>query len=149
MSWSGTGHGIELPRPGDALQVMDSAVVERDARPRDEVAHGARRQNLAGPSQGRHARTGMDGDPAHPILRDLDLSGVQPGADLDADRTQPIANRAGAADGARRAVECREEAVAGGVDLTAAGALELGSHDGVVRRAQVAPRRVTERRCAL
>src|SRR5579862_1986734 len=48
------------------------------------------------------------------------------------------------ADGPRRAIEGREEAIAGGVELLSAETGELASHDRVVLREQVAPLPVAE-----
>ena len=45
------------------------------------------------------------------VAADLALSGVQPGANLDAERLHRVANRHRAADRSLRAVEHRQEAV--------------------------------------
>ena len=68
----------------------------------------------------------------------------KPGAHFDAQRLHRVANCHGAADRSLRAVERREEAVAGGVDLAAAKTGQLRPHDGVVRVEQRAPVAVTD-----
>ena len=60
--------------------------------------------------------------------RPLDLARVNARAHLEPELGQAVADRERAADRARRAVEQRQEPVAGGVDLLAAEALELAPH---------------------
>ena len=55
--------------------------------------------------------------PTHRVAVDLHLARVDADPDLDAELAYRLRDRPGAADCARRTVECREEAVAGGVDL--------------------------------
>ncbi len=56
----------------------------------------------------------------------------------------PSDDRRGAPDRARRAVECREHAVTGHVDLVPAKARELGAHEAMVLGEQVLPGAVAE-----
>ena len=74
-------------------------------------------QHLARPPARRPARRCGRRSRASPSSRPLDLAGVHAGPDLEAERPDRVADRRGAADRPRRAVEEREEAVAGGVDL--------------------------------
>ena len=84
------------------------------------------------PGQCGHARADVHGDPADVIAADLTLAGVQPGAHLDAQRPDRVADRHRAADRSLRAVEHREEAVSRSVHLAASKPSELRPDDGVV-----------------
>jgi hypothetical protein len=78
-------------------------------------------------------------DPTNVITADLALTGVQPGAHLEAERLHRVADRHRAADRSLRAVEHREEAVARRVHLAAPKAGQLRPHDGIVRIKQRMP----------
>src|SRR5438132_961535 len=86
----------------------------------------------------------MDRDAADFVPDQLALPSVQPCSDLDAEPGQLAAHGAGAADSASGAVKSGEKAVAGGVDLTAAEALQLLADDLVVGLEEVAPAFVAE-----
>jgi hypothetical protein len=60
----------------------------------------------------------MHADTADAVAADLALAGVQPGTHLAAERLHRVANCHGAPNRSLRAVESREEPVAGCVDLT-------------------------------
>ena len=78
-------------------------------------------------------RADVHADPADVIATDFALSGVQPGAHLDAERLHRVTDRHRAADRSLRAVEHREETVSRRVHLAAPEARQLRPHDGVVR----------------
>src|SRR3954471_5053369 len=86
----------------------------------------------------------MNRDASDVVAHQLDLAGVQPGTDLESQGTDTVADRDRATDRARRAIEGREESVAGRVDLPAAMALELTSDKTAIRVQQVAPPSVTD-----
>ena len=86
----------------------------------------------------------VDGDASHLPVDDLALARVKAGADLEAELSDALGDRAGAADRARRAVERGEEPVAGLVELSAPKAAELPSNESVVRFENLAPARVAE-----
>src|SRR5918912_4581027 len=137
---------IDLPRPGDALQLVLAALLEGDPGAGDEVAHRARDEHLARPRERRDARPRVDGDPAHLPVRELALAGVQAGAQLDAEPPHRLLDRVGGADRPRRPVEGGEEAVAGRVDLAPAVAGELRADRRLVRLEQLAPAAVARLR---
>jgi hypothetical protein len=74
----------------------------------------------------------VDGEAGDLVPEELDLTGVKPGAHLEPEGPHAVAHGAGAADSARGAVEGGQEAIARGVDLTAAEPAELAPDDGVV-----------------
>ena len=78
----------------------------------------------------------------------LDLTGVDPGADVEAERRERLPDREPTPDRPGRPVEQREEPVARRVDLLARVAGELTTHRRGVGD-QVGPRRVSELRRAL
>jgi len=83
--------------------------------------------------------------------RALDLTRVEPGADLRPVGLGAVGNRGGAADGTPSAVEEGKEAVARGRDLQAAEAVELAPHavavacENLLPRGVAQPRRLNER----
>src|SRR5687768_12266551 len=114
-------HGEETPLAGDALQRPRAAVLELDPRSHDEVFHRARDQDLVRRSGGHDPSRQGACDPADVVAAQLHLAGVQPGPDLDAEPPPDfLADLAGAADRARRAVERREDAVSRRLDAPAA-----------------------------
>src|SRR3954468_18433591 len=84
----------------------------------------------------------MDGDPAELSINDLALTGVQARSDLDPQLGDLPADRRSAAYATRRPIERREEPVAGGVQLTAAMASQLSSHNRVVALHDLPPSRI-------
>lgn len=72
------------------------------------------------------------------------LAGVQASSQLGADLGDCVADRAGAADRPRGAVERREEPVRGRVELPPAEARELRSHGFVVASDEVVPGAIAE-----
>jgi hypothetical protein len=80
-----------------------------------------------------HARGDVDRDAADIVAHHLDLAGVHAGADLEIERPHCPHDLLGTAHGARRAVEQRQEAVAGGLHFAATMALQLGANSHVMR----------------
>src|SRR5579864_8029772 len=91
----------------------------------------------------------MDGDSPDLAVHELALAGVEAGAHLDSEPAHALRDRARAADRPRRAVEAREEAVTGRVELLAAEAGELGTDDPVVVGDELFPPAVAELGCLL
>ena len=122
----------QTPLAGDALEDMRPVVEKVKAGTRDEVLYRARHEDLAGRRLRHHARASMDGDAGKLVVNALALSGVKADAGLDTEASHRVADTLGAADGASRAVEAREEAVSGRVDLTPSVELELVANDRMV-----------------
>src|ERR1700716_2628595 len=74
---------------------------------------------------------------------------VDPGTDLQTQAAHLAYDRASTADAAGRPVEGRQEAVAGGINLTTAEPGELLTDDGVVAVEQIPPPPVAQRDCPL
>ena len=70
---------------------------------------------------------------------------MQPGPDLEVERTERVADATRQPDGSGRPVERGEEAVAGGVELATLETGELAAYDGVVPLEELPPGRVAER----
>ena len=96
----------------DALQRMCPTVLERDPRTRDEVLHSPGHEDLARPGQG----SDVHADAPHVTVSELHLPGVHASADLDVECTDAVADGLSRLDASRRAVEGREQAIAGGLD---------------------------------
>src|SRR5690606_2740790 len=111
---------------------------------RDQVLDRARNQHLTRPRRGRDAGRDVDGDAADVVAGDGDLAGVEPGAQLEAERARLLAQRDRAADRARRTVEGGEKAVARVLHLAAAEACERAARRVAVPIKQGAPSAVAE-----
>ena len=99
---------------------------------RDELLRRGGDENLAGLRHCHGARGHVDGDASQAVIRDLGFARVQPGAQRDADRGGTLDNGLRALDRPCQAVEGREEAVAGSLDLVSAEALQLLADDAMV-----------------
>ena len=87
----------------------------------------------------RDACSGVDGDAGDLAVDELALARVEPRADVEAEVAHSLDDRLGAADGACRPVEGRQEAVAHGVHLLAARPRELRPDERVVLLEQLTP----------
>jgi hypothetical protein len=116
-----------------------AAVAEAQAGAGHQVLHGARYQNLTGTGERGDARTNVNGNAADIVANNLALAGMQAGANLNPQRPYFFGYCAGAAHAARRTVERGENAVAGGLDFTAAKASKVTADRRVVMFEQVAP----------
>src|SRR5438876_3093232 len=94
----------------------------------DEIAHRARDEDLVRARRGHDPCGCVHVDPARLAVMDLALADVQTGARLEPDGLGRVSDRISASDRLSRAVEGREEAVAGRVDLMAAVSRELATH---------------------
>src|SRR5262249_4316775 len=98
-----------------------------------------RHEHLAWSGQRSHAGADDHGDAAELLSDDLALARVQAGPDLEAEVAHRALDRGRAADRADRAVEGREEAVPGRVELAALKAVELRADDPMVTLDEVRP----------
>jgi hypothetical protein len=123
---------------------MRAPVDKGDSRSGNEILDRARYQDLARVRPPGDAGADMDRDAAALGAHRFALAGVHAGTDLEAEGATAAADRLGTADGAGRPVEGREKAVARGVDLAAAEALELAPGDAVEAVEQLVPARIAE-----
>jgi hypothetical protein len=77
----------------DALQQVHAAVFEGDVGPGDQVPHGSRDKDLAGIGRRHHSSGDVHGDTADIVPAQLDLAGVQPRSELEADAGQFLPER--------------------------------------------------------
>src|SRR5215218_3034426 len=98
---SSIGDSVQPPFAGNALQLVYSALLELDARARDEVLDGLRDQHLPRPRQRSDARARVDREAAHLVAVELAFAGVDARADLEPTVRNRIANRGRTPDGAR------------------------------------------------
>src|SRR5829696_4527435 len=111
---------------------MHASISEPQSRSRDEILHGPRRQHLARSGQRRDPSGRVDGDTANIVPDAFDLSGVDPGADLETQTPDSFGDGHGTPDRASRPVEGGEEAVPRRVDLLSAEVNEFGPHSLVM-----------------
>ena len=120
--------GVETPFAWYALELDGAALLEGDARPRDEIPDRARDEHLAGLGLGGDPRTDVYGDATDLLLQKLAFARVQSGPNLEPEFAQTVPDCAGAVNRTRRAVEGCEEPVPGRFDLPAPEPSELRSH---------------------
>lgn len=114
-----------MPLARHTFKRVGAAIVEAEVGAGDQILDRAGDEDLARPRQRGYPRPDMHRDPADAIWSYLDLAGVQPRADLKAERPHRLADAAGTANRPRRAVEGCEEAVSRRVDFGASVALQL------------------------
>src|SRR5581483_9889804 len=106
ISASGIGsryqRGIEPPLAGNPLQLGHAAVLEAEPGAGDEVLDRLGDQNLARCRLARDPRSDRNRDSGHLAVEELALTRVHAGAELEPELRDCVANRAGAADRARR-----------------------------------------------
>ena len=88
-------------------------VLQGDVGAHDQVADGPGGQDVAGLGGRQHPSRDVDRDAADVAVSKLDLAGVQPGSDLDADAAQLVSERGRAADAPSGAVEGGQDAITG------------------------------------
>ncbi len=115
---AGLCHREQPPLPRRALQLMHAALGELQAGADHQLLDRARDADFAGGGQGADAGADVHGHAGDVVVDELDLAGVDAGA--DGEGGEGVADGGGAADGAGGAVEGGEEAVAHGLDLAAA-----------------------------
>src|SRR5512132_493957 len=129
----------ELPLVGDAFERVGAAISERDARAANKVDDGARDKDFVRPRERLDSLGDVDGDAADVVTAQLDFPSVEAATHTDADGEERIANGAGAAHRSPRPIEGRQEAIAGGSDLSAAEAFEFAAGEAVVGCEQLGP----------
>src|SRR5919106_2682415 len=127
MSASGIGDSIDRPCARNALELLGAAGLEDDPRACDEVLHGAGHEDLAGARVCRDARADDHGQARRLPIDELALAGMDPGAQLQAQRLRLQDDRPRARDRPGGAVEPREDPVARAVHLGTSVALDLAT----------------------
>jgi hypothetical protein len=123
------------------------AIIEAEICAGDEVAHGGGDENAAALSQFRDARRDVHGHAADLAALDLDLAGMESGSHGDPNRTHPIDDRRGAADGTGWAIEGREKAIAKSLNLAPAVTREFLTDSLIVPIEQTAPLAIPDLDC--
>ena len=109
----------------------------------DEVAHRPGHKHLIWVRPAADTSCQVDAKSTDVVAPQLDLAGVNAGADVQAGRGECVADCGGGGDGPAGAVECCEGAVTGRLDQAAASGEDLSTHDVVMVVQQPPPRVVT------
>src|SRR5437870_2731549 len=141
---SGPPNGEQAPLAGDASQRMRPAVLECDAGSGHQVLHRGGDEHLARSGHGRDPRADMDGDAAHPISDQLDLTGVHARPYLHPDPAHRLNDGFGAEDRPSRAIEGRQEPISRRIHLSAPKAGQLSANQDMVPLEEVLPAPVAE-----
>ena len=88
-----------MPPVGDALQFVFAGVFELQPRARGEVFDRGAHENLPGACERADPGAQVDREAVDAVAGEFDLTGVAPGADLQAELADGRAERLGAADG--------------------------------------------------
>ena len=118
---------------------MRSAWRECDACARREIFDHTGDENFAGPAQGGDPRPDMHRNAGEVAALHVALARVHAGADLEPERADGLGDGQRAANRAGRAVEVRDEAVAGRLRFAPSVTLDELADHRVVPRQQVAP----------
>src|SRR4029077_9417607 len=137
-------NGEQPPFARYALEVVRTAIDELKSGARDQIFDRARYHHLVRSCDRGDARRDMHRDSANVAANQLTLAGMQPSANLQAQRLHLFAHRAGATHGARRAVEGGKQTVACGVHLVGAERGQFFPQHRVVVAEHLAPSRVTQ-----
>ena len=140
---------VDPPLPRHALELVTTALLEPEARPRFGVHDGARHEDFAGSRDRRDARSDVYGQAADIPHLVLDLPHVEAAPDLEAELADRVPDRVGAGERAGGAVEDDEESVARRLHLAAGEPLEPAPDDGVMAVEEGVPRLVAHTRSAL
>jgi hypothetical protein len=120
----GVRHRQQLPVALDALEPVNSPVLQGDAGPGHQIVHGPGDQDFSGCCGGHDAGGDVHPDAAHVAVAQLDSAGVQPRPDFDSQPTQVLGECDRAADRPYRAVEGGQDPVAGALDQPPAEGLD-------------------------
>src|SRR6266478_6681471 len=131
--------GEETPRLGHAAEVVAATICEAQAGARHQIFDRGRHDHLARSGGVHHAGGNVHPDARHVLAPELYLAGMESGADLDAERLHAGRDRLGATDGARRAVEGGQDAVAGVLHQPPTIPLQLSTDEGVVLVEEIFP----------
>ena len=123
---------------------MLAPILEEDSRTGDKVSDSRGDEHLTRCRKGGYPGTGMDGDSRDLIPEQLTFARVNTDSKLEPEGVHGVTDGDSATDRARRSIEGRKEAVAGGVDLPPAEALQLTPHGHMVAFEQVHPALITE-----
>src|SRR5688572_15785486 len=140
------GGGEQAPAIRNPLELVRAAIGEAKAGARHEILHGARYEHLSRLGDAGDARSNVHREASNLAADLLALAGMHAGADVDAEWPHRIADPERATDGACRAVERGEEAIAGRVDLPPSVAVQLPSDQIVVGLQDFAPTAITQLR---
>jgi hypothetical protein len=132
-----------VPAVGDTLEVVIAYVFEHEAGANGEVLHGRRGPDLIRPRQLRNPRTDVYGDALDVCPDELDLAGVAPRPDAEADGPDSERDRHGAADGSGRTVG-RQEPVSSRVNVAPPVLGNPAPRDIVVGGEQILPSTISE-----
>jgi hypothetical protein len=138
--------GEHLPRPADALELVATAVLERQPGAVDEVASRARGEDVGGSGEGEKAGGPMHGDAPDVVADDLDLARVDGGPDLEVESRSVVPDGPGTGDRPSRGIEPGKEAVIGRLDLDAGEPVEGATNAIVVSGKQGPPASISEAR---
>jgi hypothetical protein len=134
----------ELPVARDTLEAVGAAIGEAEAGACDEVADDGGDEHVSRSRRRGHPRADVHRDPAHASSLVLDFAGVQPGVDVKAEAARGVTHGAGAAHGALRRIEDREEAITGSIDLLTAEPRQLPPDEGLIALLGVMPAPVAQ-----
>src|SRR5262249_30266672 len=109
-----------------------------------QVLDGAGDEHLGGRGGRYYPRPDVHGDAPYVVVRQFALARMKAGPDLDPERANLIADRAGAVDRTGGSIEGRQAAVPHRVGLSAPMPLEFSSDDPVVRVEERAPRTIAQ-----
>src|SRR3990170_3565018 len=135
---------MQSPKLGHAFELMIATILERETRPGGELTGGGRHQDLTRLCHSHHPGSDVNGQPTHVAGDQLDFSRVDTDPDHEVLTRRRTYQGLTTPDGTARAVEARQEPIAGGDDLMTAVTVELEAGRLVVRAQHVFPVSITQ-----
>src|SRR5687768_1982775 len=135
---------VERPHSRNSLELVVSALLEGDARARDEVLHRSGHEHFARGGERRDSSPGDHGDARELLADQLALARMDARTDLEVVLARAFDDSPRARDRPCGAVESTEEAVPGRVDLLATMNGQLPANVRVVAAHEISPRAVSE-----
>src|SRR5215217_2705814 len=118
---------------------MFAALVEVEVGTGEKISDGSGDEDLARSGERRDALSGVDRDSRDVVTAEFDLTGVEPGSHFNTESMDTVADRARTLDRACRAVEGREDTVAGELYEPAPETLQLFADERIMGHEYFAP----------
>ena len=132
ISYGFGGGTVDAPVTGDAFEFSLSAVFEEEPGASNQILDRLRDEYLVRSGGGGDSGADRHGQACHLAVVEFALAGVDARAQFESEIANALDECLGTANGPCRAVEGREEAVAGGVALLATEAGQLTANQSVM-----------------
>ena len=138
-------YGVNLPVAWNSLECLAAAICKAQTGASHQVFDSSRHQHFASPGKRSHSGTNVNRNATDIVAHHFALAGVQPCANINSEWVYFLGNSAGAADAARRTIECCKYPVAGRLDFSTAKPSEIAADRQMMIVQQIVPVAVAKR----